>query len=694
MVEMAELNVTREGRRLYWAGVGNALGSEWENPATFHRQSWQEEERLADKKYAEVAGQIMLAERGYPVPGALQVSDIGLREPQLGSPFDDKKANRWPNGGQPCHSYAKPMETVAWTEEKKSIAVDKWMEDMGAAAPHARVESLFIGNSDSSDGAMSPKRVEDWIDQGAIGNGIGPQHSIETDSFLSERYRAKLQAPQYDIVSLVDDDVRRIWTKEDEAVYEEAEVEREKQRLEANALSDRIAADTADAAIFEEAEAEREEQRLHASSGMDTESNKAVLIATTSCSTSQGAAHSSESRHELGTASTPNNTKPNVGMDDESLPGCHVEPHLTPCTETHMIERSNSSDFVADRHTAGPTSILPTGYIHNAKAPSSIPPENEPEGTQAGRDMFAALLEELDKSDSSDSQLDPEIKSMQQPFKAPSTQPSTLLAEQQALAMAAFRGLQKQGLIAVSGAANKPEAPGVDSRLNNAMRNEVVPLVRDPVTDLELQTSRFEGMTVATEGTSRASTEFVSEQVEWMDIDNIAVEVVNLQDAADSDPEYHSSDYTIPEFAEDAMELSRPRTRLIGVQPVQESSTSVSGSKMADSGTLDSGSNDDGDPCDSESGSDNTIGYEREPEVRHRKRSTSAFERRKSASAMSKQRHLSKIWKLENKLRKIRKYRARRDAGKEIPFAHTRMINREEDFAFDLEDLRAWENGG
>ena len=653
MVEMAEVQVIRERRRLHWVGLGNALGEEWEDSTTFHRQSWQEEERIADKKYAELAGQIMLAERDYPHTGASQVSDIGQHEPKLRTAFDDKGISHRSTGNQPYHNYAKPMEVETWTEEKKSSAVDKWMEDMGATAPHTRVESLFIGGSDSNDRTMSPQRVEDWIEQGAVGFVTGPNHSLDTDSFLSERLRAKPEAPPNLIESRINDGVRRIWTREHEVAYEEAEAEREKQRLEANALSDNTAEDTA---VFEEAEAEREEQRLHASSDLDTESKIVVLPATDFRSINQSAAHDSESRHELHAAFSPNITKPNVGLNDECLADNYVKPTLAPRTETHIIERPSNLEFVNDRHIAGPSAIIPAGYVQNAQAPSDVLLEKELEGTQAGRDML---------------------------------QPNTLLAEQQALAMAAFRGLREQGLIGISEAANRPEASGVDLRPNNTMRIEAVPLLKDPVTDLELQTSRLEGMTVATDRTSRASTELALEQAKWMDIDDVAVEVVNLQDAPDLDTEHDSSNYTVPGYAREAKKFSRSRTRLASVQSVQGSSVSASQSETAKPARLISGSDDGGDLYNSKSDSDYTIGYERESEVRQRKKPRPALERSKSASATNKRRLQSKIWMLENKLRKIGKYKARREAGKEISFAHTRMINREEDIILNLEDLRA-----
>ncbi|KAL9118784.1 MAG: hypothetical protein Q9187_004663 [Circinaria calcarea] len=691
MIEMAELTVTRERRRLYWAGLANELDEEWRNPAGLDRQNWQEEERLADKKYAELAGQIMLAERSLPIIGASQVSDIGQHDPNLGNPFDDKKADRGSRDGKPYRSYVKPRETVVWSDEKKLSAVDKWMEDMGATAPLARVESLFIGDSDSSNGAMSPKHVEEWIDQGIVGSEIGPHHSLEPNSFLLGGYSTKPLVPEHHIESFIDNGVKRIWTSEDEAAYEEAEAERELQRLEAGASSNRTADDIA---TSEEAETEREEQRLHVGFDQGTVSDRTILLATNSQSTRQDTAHDNESPHKHCATSLSTVMRAEIDLVDESTPGSHFELALIPSTERPFIEQPSNLDYVNCQHIPGPTNIMPAGPAQNAKAPSSIPSDTKPEGTQAGRDMFAALLEELDRSDSSDSELEPEPESEQQSLMPLVTQHDMFLAEQQALAIAAFRGLQEQGLIGRSESAGLADATNTELQPNSTSTNGVPPMVKDPGTDLELQRSRFEGMTVATDEISKTSTESVSERAEWMDIDDAAVEVVNLQNAAESDSELESSDYTIHEPATDAMKFYRPRVKPAAMQSIQRSSAPGIRSKTAESAKLDPGSNDDGYPCESESGSDDTIGYERVPEVRRGQRSTSAFERSKSTSAMSKQRRLSKIWTLENKLRKIGKYKARRDAGKEIPFAHTRMINREEDFTLDLEVLRAWGNSG
>ena len=64
MVEIAELKAVREKRRMYWAGLSEQIGEEWDNPMSYDRQRWKTEEALADKKFQELSGQIALAERG------------------------------------------------------------------------------------------------------------------------------------------------------------------------------------------------------------------------------------------------------------------------------------------------------------------------------------------------------------------------------------------------------------------------------------------------------------------------------------------------------------------------------------------------------------------------------------------------------------------------------------------------------
>ncbi|KAI9755696.1 MAG: hypothetical protein M1835_000798, partial [Candelina submexicana] len=104
MVEMAELKRTRDTRKRYWAGLIPNLGDEWQNPASIDRQQWEEEENLADNKFADLAGQIKMAEMGmseeiigyaHDGSGVASTASLGnTRSRETGKPFRPQ-----PDGG-------------------------------------------------------------------------------------------------------------------------------------------------------------------------------------------------------------------------------------------------------------------------------------------------------------------------------------------------------------------------------------------------------------------------------------------------------------------------------------------------------------------------------------------------------------------------------------------------------------------
>ncbi len=110
MEEMAELKATRKKKQLYWAGLIPHLGEEWENPASVDRQQWELEESLADDKFAELAGQIKMAELGMPVEaiGYAQDETVGASTAPLRRLVETKnKATEKPFHPLPDGTYPK-----------------------------------------------------------------------------------------------------------------------------------------------------------------------------------------------------------------------------------------------------------------------------------------------------------------------------------------------------------------------------------------------------------------------------------------------------------------------------------------------------------------------------------------------------------------------------------------------------------
>ena len=201
MVEMAQLKIVREKRRLFWSGVQDAIGEEWDNPAAYDRQTWEKEESLADKKFAELAGKIALAERGIFVDGYTQASDIA------GLAARHKKESSQAGKGHP----RKEKPIVTWLEREKSDAVNQWMEDMGMSKmTESKGESLFLTDSEDSN---------------SVRDTINTERHVSTARAVKGRCDTTKGLLEHSDVA---------WTVEDEAAFEEAEAEREEQRKHAS----------------------------------------------------------------------------------------------------------------------------------------------------------------------------------------------------------------------------------------------------------------------------------------------------------------------------------------------------------------------------------------------------------------------------------------------------------------------------
>ncbi len=259
---MEELKGTRKRRQFYWAGLIEDLGDdEWGNPANYDRQRWEDEERKADDKFEELAGQIKLVEMGFPV-GLMESQEPGRsgsagrdrvrtdpsNGPRGSSNRDERGRDGIQNrrqqrallhqldhngrlhanfrGNNPNAPTKRPM---VWTKQKQASAVDQWMEEMGMPTSYQNPDHLehgvVVGGSSASgeDGAVND--AESQLEH--IFGGPQTLSTPQGSSGGSSKHRGG--ATDYRL--LTRPNVQPQWTAFDEMAFEEAEREREDERL-------------------------------------------------------------------------------------------------------------------------------------------------------------------------------------------------------------------------------------------------------------------------------------------------------------------------------------------------------------------------------------------------------------------------------------------------------------------------------
>ena len=179
IVEMKGLTEEKARRQLYWAELAKILGGEWENPASFDRQTWLEETRVADEKLDELAGQIRLAEHGVYAPPPPR----SFNRPSVYSTLSESAVReQWGT------EHKIVDETVDETGKKTSSAVHNQMTstDMPntvsstiatARGPRRPQRPLFIHDSD----------IEDDEDE----NSQNPQNNYQTNDSLVKATRGR-----------------------------------------------------------------------------------------------------------------------------------------------------------------------------------------------------------------------------------------------------------------------------------------------------------------------------------------------------------------------------------------------------------------------------------------------------------------------------------------------------------------------
>lgn len=252
--EMDELKATRKKRQFYWAGLIEDLGDdEWGNPANYDRQRWEEEERLADKKFEELAGQIKLAETGFPLLASEGEDQSRRTSAECGfnqSPTADAHPARYihDRGGtvlmqqrgrqnrshlyrqssseglrsnskamKPPNPNAPPRKEIFWTQRKRASAVNKWMDQMkmnSSRKPSSMEQQDIVGRTPSSSDHVAtvdedPERVGCFNDLRAV--------DTPDDHHMVAEHHEVTDGPR--------------WTILDEVAFEEAERGREEERL-------------------------------------------------------------------------------------------------------------------------------------------------------------------------------------------------------------------------------------------------------------------------------------------------------------------------------------------------------------------------------------------------------------------------------------------------------------------------------
>ena len=202
VLEMMELKHTREQRRMYWAGLANDIGEEWENAASYDRQRWEMEERLADQKFQELSGQVALAERGLSLDGVAipraTRQYTGTQQYQRSEALISRqRQNRGRTGywGRGNHQ-RQSRKMKIWTESKHTQEVERWVKDVGMnETPRPEPpESMILGDDNSL--PHSVREDPQFDDNGSEEIPILKQQSIS----------ARLHDPEYLIKFLESDD--------------------------------------------------------------------------------------------------------------------------------------------------------------------------------------------------------------------------------------------------------------------------------------------------------------------------------------------------------------------------------------------------------------------------------------------------------------------------------------------------------
>ena len=285
--ELAEVKRVRESRRIYWLQLAEELPDDMNNPGSYDYQRWKKEENAAEAKIEELAGLIALAERGITaerarsVPVVIPIQDNTRRKneegasntrrnelarspPAIRSAYESdprgnyrgtvstrernrpsqraapdvqdnwsrqpttwqkrkrkgetaaqRAARREKSKARLQNSQPSPGGSVIWTDSAKSKAVTKWMSDMGVAVGVDRTNPKIPAYFGSTGSGICP---------------LGDDELVQTDIEVANHSQLSRR------LSPTCCGIQDVWSPEDELHFQEAEIEREAERLELSAV--------------------------------------------------------------------------------------------------------------------------------------------------------------------------------------------------------------------------------------------------------------------------------------------------------------------------------------------------------------------------------------------------------------------------------------------------------------------------
>ena len=451
MMEMAELKAVREKRRLYWAGLSEQIGEEWDNPTSYNRQRWKTEEGLADKKFRELAGQIALAERGIVEPdrppdrensqathsSGAHVQDSSIprvsnrfgrragritKSRPLGMQTEFNSISDSTSSRQESNRYGPPQGAVRYADKRQTDAVSKWMDNIGMgfdpAEPKPPPSPIYVGSSDDSIHVDSDNEMC-FGDVEAL--------ALSEDRFDSSHGRGESGCKEKGVCDDMCRGDQSLWSVDDEAIFEEAEAQREAQRMEMA----RISTLENDKPTELELPVSRDPRLFRTQRTVNTQ----ILEAVNDNKTSMEDTSAKDPRIISGNSfkQTKQNLVPEVDADKSKWTEADRNPGGCSSIKSRPMNKDNLPQ--------------PNAVVNNSK---------EAEAPAPARDIFDAILENLDKSSPSRS-TSPAKPATNTTHVAGFTPASTILPSKseltsrffdkktnfaQALAAAALRGLQ------------------------------------------------------------------------------------------------------------------------------------------------------------------------------------------------------------------------------------------------------------
>ena len=301
-LEMEELKQTRKERQYHWARLIADLGEdEWENPANYDRQRWEEEDKLADQKFEDLTGQIKLAEMGITgdstqsvtprVPSAYRTihdqpshekmhESSAIRrgvEGKRHAPLSQRperqnyKIQKFQHIRRPPKY---PPGSTDWTEDRKTEAVQKWMDEMGMATRDTREESekLFaVGDYPDNEDEISEGGYSRSNDTYKKAMSDTPLVFPDQDDLAKSNVDDRTVRDSMAASKIAESGTEALWITEENAIFEEAEAAREAHRMQ---LARMMTRKTETQELLDPVQVAREDEAVHTSATAERAFNK------------------------------------------------------------------------------------------------------------------------------------------------------------------------------------------------------------------------------------------------------------------------------------------------------------------------------------------------------------------------------------------------------------------------------------